>query len=108
MKYIRIVLFSLCVFGVTFGYVHSCTSKVTSFEEPQIITVVDTAKINELRDSINILQDSLLVYKNDTVIEAELFILRYKLERIKYYNDIAANGNNIKYLRGWINRVINE
>ena len=37
-----------------------------------------------------------------------LFITNYKLGRIKYYNDIAAKGNNIKYLRGWINRVLNE
>lgn len=39
-------------------------------------------------------RDSLLLYK-------------YKIERIRYYNKIAANGNNIKFLRGWINRVIN-
>ena len=38
----------------------------------------------------------------------DLFITNYKLGRIKYYNDIAAKGNNIKYLRGWINRVLNE
>ena len=41
-------------------------------------------------------------------MNSEEFTLRYKLERIRYYNDIAKNGNNIKYLRGWINRVLNE
>lgn len=35
-------------------------------------------------------------------------IANYKLERIRYYNNAAAKGNNIKYLRGWINRVLNE
>ena len=30
------------------------------------------------------------------------------LEKIKEYNKIAAKGNNIKYLRGWINRVLKE
>lgn len=49
-------------------------------------------------------QDSLNAVK-DTTAE-DLFIARYKLGRIKYYNDIAKNGNNIKYLRGWINRVL--
>lgn len=53
-------------------------------------------------------QDSLNAYKTDTTISAELFIAKYKLERIRYYNEIAAKGNNIKYLRGWINRVLNE
>ena len=33
---------------------------------------------------------------------------KYKLERIKYYNDIAGKGNNIKYLRGWIRRTLDE
>lgn len=53
-------------------------------------------------------QDSLNSYKADTTISAELFVAKYKLERIRYYNDIAAKGNNIKYLRGWINRVLND
>lgn len=98
----------LCAFGIALVFAHSCATKVIPFKEVEIVTVVDTLKIKELRDSINILQDSLMVYKNDTTISAELFLLRYKIERIKYYNSIAGNANNIKYLRGWINRVINE
>ena len=27
---------------------------------------------------------------------------------IKRYNELAAKGNNIKYLRGWINRALDE
>ena len=42
------------------------------------------------------------------VYDEELTIAFVKLERIKDYNAIAAKGNNIKYLRGWINRVLNE
>ena len=53
-------------------------------------------------------QDSLNSYKADTTISSELFVAKYKLERIRYYNNIAAKGNNIKYLRGWINRVLND
>lgn len=51
------------------------------------------------KDSLNIIRDSL---------GENLFIANYKLGRIKRYNEIAAKGNNIKYLRGWINRVLNE
>lgn len=57
--------------------------------------VVDTTKIDSLELVINSLQE-------------QLFIANYKIERIKYYNDVAKNGNNIKYLRGWINRILNE
>ena len=57
--------------------------------------IVDNTKI----DSLELVIDSL---------QEQLFITKYKLERIKYYNDVAKNGNNIKYLRGWINRVLNE
>ena len=53
-------------------------------------------------------QDSLNAYKSDTTISADLFIAKYKLERIKYYNNIASKGNNIIFLRGWINRVLDE
>lgn len=57
--------------------------------------VVDNTKV----DSLELVIDSL---------QEQLFIVSYKIERIKYYNNIAKNGNNIKYLRGWINRVLNE
>jgi hypothetical protein len=50
--------------------------------------------------------DSLLRV-NDSLNE-RLFVQTYKLERISYYNDIAKNGNNITFLRGWINRVLQD
>lgn len=51
--------------------------------------------IKSLKDSIVILNEDLIVTK-------------YKLGRIEEYNKIAGRGNNIKYLRGWINRVLND
>lgn len=51
------------------------------------------------RDTLNFMKDSL---------GEDLFIANYKLARIKKYNEIAAKGNNIKFLRGWINRVLND
>ena len=57
--------------------------------------VTDNTKI----DSLELVIDSL---------QEQLFIANYKIERIKYYNNVAKNGNNIKYLRGWINRALNE
>ena len=65
-----------------------------------IVKVVDRYIVDNTKvDSLELVIDSL---------QEQLFITKYKLERIKYYNDVAKNGNNIKYLRGWINRVLNE
>lgn len=52
-----------------------------------------------------------LLHCNDLVLDSvseELEVSKVKLERIREYNRIAGQGNNIKFLRGWINRVLNE
>ena len=36
-------------------------------------------------------QDSLNAYKSDTTISADYFVAKYKLERIRYYNDIRSS-----------------
>jgi type III secretory pathway lipoprotein EscJ len=64
-----------------------------------IIIVVDTVFIERKFDS---LQD-VIKMKNDS-----LFIERYKLERVRYYNKIAQkNSSQLKFLPGWINRATN-
>ena len=54
---------------------------------------------NVVKNDLNNTRDSL---------KEEKFISNYKFARIKYYTDIAAKGNNIKFLRGWIYRVLKE
>ena len=79
--------------------------------EPTIIhdTIVDSKCINQL-DSLTyvheLTKDS-LKYIKDSLGE-DLFVARYKLGRIKYYTDIAAKGNNIKFYRGWVLRTLND
>lgn len=74
---------------------------------------VDTIYIH-VRDSTSIAQIDSLCFVIDSLetvnykYEDELNIAVFKLERIRNYNEIAKNGNNIKYLRGWINRVLDE
>lgn len=78
-------------------------------EERIYVTVTDSTAIDSLiyyREQLKRIQDS-LAYVKDSLGE-DLFVALYKLGRIKYYNQVAAKGNNIKYLRGWINRVLNE
>lgn len=74
--------------------------KDTISDKENIIRIVELEhKLKLTRDSLDFVRDSL---------GEDLFVAKYKLARIKYYNDIASKGNNIKYLRGWIKRTLNE
>lgn len=111
MKYNEIPFLFCCVFlaiGAALGMVHSCASKVVPAKEIQYIEIVDSTRILELENILQLTRDSLNTYKHDTIMSEDEFILRFKLERIRYYNECAGKGNNIKYLRGWLYRVLNE
>lgn len=101
---------------------------ITVNYENNIITLKDT--IENKNDYIYKLNEDIIIYNievenyKDTVsnlrcqidninveldsINEELILAKIKLERIREYNRIAAQDNNIKYLRGWINRVFND
>lgn len=76
--------------------------------------IMQNIEVENYKDSIVLYNDSIVLY-NDSInslineldsINEELQINKIKIERIREYNRIAAQGNNIKFLRGWINRVI--
>lgn len=111
MKYNEIPFLFCCVFlviGAALGMVHSCASKVVPTKEIQYVEIVDSTRIVELENVLQLTRDSLNAYKYDTIMSEDEFILRFKLERIRYYNECAGKGNNIKFLRGWLYRVLNE
>lgn len=89
-------------------------SVITACTRPPVkeivyVPVTDSTTVDSLiyyREIYRRTKDS-LDYSRDSIGE-DLFVARYKLGRIKYYNEVAAKGNNIKYLRGWINRVLND
>lgn len=97
--------------------INSCTTNTNSpveerdEVEPIIIhdTIIDSRCAKQL-DSLTyvheLTKDS-LKYMKDSLGE-DLFVARYKLGRIKYYTDIAAKGNNIKFYRGWVLRTLND
>lgn len=74
--------------------------------------IIDTVYLHKI-DTVYQISDSLVQRNKDleeinSKLYEELSIATLKLERIKEYNNIASKDNNIKYLRGWINRVLNE
>lgn len=65
---------------------------------PDPIIIRDTIFLTKQYDSLQIV----IRKKNDS-----LFIERYRLERVKYYNKIAQNNSSQrKFLVGWINRAV--
>lgn len=101
--FIVLVIFAICLSS-------GCTKR-TPVPEIRYVPVTDSTAINELvltKELLRRTQDSLNAYKSDTTISADYFVAKYKLERIRYYNDIAGKGNNIKFLRGWIRRTLEE
>ena len=107
MKIILHVIGILLATGIT--YFMWTTAKNNQETLETIYYKTDTLFVIQY-DTIHIENiDSVLVLNNKIdSLKSENFILKYKLNRIKEYNRIAANGNNIKYLRGWINRVLSE
>ena len=66
--------------------------------------------IYDLYKTYNYLYDKELLESEELIdsLNTEITVLNIKLERIKEYNRIAGQGNNIIFLRGWINRVLND
>lgn len=103
-----------CVIGLIITAIveHNDSDKsLRPIKEVVYIPTPDSMTIQEvvyLKEELRRCQDSLRIIRTDSTMSSELFVAKYKLERIRYYNDIAGRGNNIKYIRGWINRVLNE
>lgn len=69
----------------------------------------DSITIVNLTEQLRRTRDSLNAYKADTTISAELFVAKYKLERIRHYTAIVdKKPNQIKFYKGWIKRVLKE
>lgn len=67
---------------------------------PEPIIIRDTVLVTKKYDSLEVV----IKKKNDS-----LFVERFKIERVKYYNKIAQNNpTQLKFLRGWINRVVGK
>lgn len=96
----------LIVFGMlSFITINNSKKEIIIQKDTVMITAPDYNLLIQ-NDSLWSVNDSLT--QLNLKYEEELNIALFKLDRIKEYNRIAASGNNIKYLRGWINRTLNE
>lgn len=106
----EIIIISAIVISMIGAFIaHDYLSTQYDRIEIQRDTVIITAPYYSLMnrcDSLCYVIDS--IQNLNSKLEEELNIALFKIDRIKEYNRIAGNGNNIKYLRGWINRTLNE
>ena len=109
----KIIIVFTCISVIYFGTVFYTVNKNYNKEKILYERIVDTVYVH-VRDSTSVAQIDSLYSVIDSLEQinsdyfTELTIATIKLERIKDYNKIAAKGNNIKYIRCWINRVLNE
>jgi hypothetical protein len=90
---------------ISFHSLSTQYDKIVIQRDTVIITAPYYSLMNQC-DSLYCVIDS--IQNLNSKLEKELNIALFKIDRIKEYNRIAGNGNNIKYLRGWINRTLNE
>lgn len=114
---IAVVTIFIIFFGIE---IYRNCNKNKTIKEYETTIVYKDSIYNSTVDSLNneIIQDEELIqcYKNqvdsyeilvDSLYE-DIDVYKIKLDRIKEYNRIAGKGNNITFLRGWINRVLNQ
>ena len=104
---IPILAIGISIIGafIAHDYLSTQYDKIAIQRDTVIITAPDYSLINQC-DSLYYVIDS--IQNLNSKLEEELNIALFKIDRIKEYNRIAGNNNNIKYLRGWINRTLNE
>ena len=109
------VLIALISFTVTSMIILGYNTKKEKEHNQDIILYYENLLQNVNIENEN-LKDSINYYKGmynecvllcDSLCE-EIAVRDIKLARIAEYNRIAGQNNNIKYLRGWINRVLNN
>lgn len=107
MKYTIICYVIGFIIGAAAAFICYANSPVEDVHKPVIeryipIESTDSIvhKVNNTKHIIDSLQQA-----NDS-LTGKLQVANYKLERIRYYSDVAKKGNNIVFLRGWINRVL--
>lgn len=110
IKVINIVVFIIgCIIGIIAAFVLHDKSPVEEDVEPIVIERYVPIKTNDVIHEVNNTKhviDSLSARCDS--LTGELQVATYKLERIRHYNNVSRIGNNIVFLRGWINRVLNE
>lgn len=100
-----IVLIAIILTSVAVSCIRFNKDRVIVQKDTVYVSVTDSSLVTQLDSLCNVIDS--LEQENEFIFD-ELSVAIFKLERIRDYNEVAKKGNNIKFLRGWINRVLNE
>ena len=114
---IAVVTIFIIFFGIEI-YKNCNKNKIIKEYEKTIVykDSIYNSTVDSLNNEIRKDEELMQYYKNqvdsykilvDSLYE-DIDVYKIKLDRIKEYNRIAGKGNNITFLRGWINRVLNQ
>ena len=99
---IGICIIVLCTICINFK------NNTIPVEKTIYVPITDTTCVDSLiyyREQLRRTKDT-LAYIKDSLGE-DLFVAKYKLERIRYYTQIVDNKpSQIKFYKGWIKRVL--
>lgn len=110
------VLVLIIVLGIISTIV-SCSSNETVVEYVTVkdtVVIQDSAAIIKAQNDIKILQDSVSQIRDslnlvNSNLRESLFVSNYKLARVEYYIKVVDNkSSNLKYLKGWLKRVLKD
>ena len=104
-KFLTVLVIGVAIMFFILGATNPIVKDIKYKTDTIYVHVPDSSLVNQI-DSLCYKIDSLEQINSEYF--TELTIATIKLERIRDYNRIAANGNNIKYLRGWINRTLED
>jgi hypothetical protein len=116
MKKILFLLLILLSFSCKKDEVIPIVNYSDSINEYKVLIEENEAINYKLIERINLLNDSLTIYKDSVkhlsekpLMNEDYFIKIYKYETIvKYYNIIKRKPSQEKYFKGWVFRVIEE
>ncbi len=85
--------------------IHTKTDTLTLCDT---INIIDTFYVEyKTIDTVFIQKTDTFKFGNCDSLKERLFVIDYKLQRVRYYLNIAINNpSQTKFLKGWIRRVI--
>lgn len=106
-KIFSIIIIGICVIVLCTICINFKNNTI-SVEKTIYVPITDTTCVDSLiyyREQLRRTKDT-LAYIKDSLGE-DLFVAKYKLERIRYYTQIVDNKpSQIKFYKGWIKRVL--
>jgi hypothetical protein len=106
--YISLLISLVSCKSVTTKTVYEIQTKTDTLTARDTINIIDTFYVEyQTTDTVFIQNTDTIKIGNCDSLKERLFVSDYKLQRVRYYLNIAIkNPSQTKFLKGWIRRAI--